>query len=132
MLVQIHGELPLSHEISHRAALLGRERQWIYLLLLLVQWLYPFGQEHCLERVKLVWRRQLAIDDNERTVEVRRAVNFELVGESVPWESIAVAFQEQNMKSDFLTLRMLNFAIGLDGYLLSEYTKERLFVDLYE
>lgn len=82
--------------------------------------------------MKLVWRRQLAIDDHERTVEVRRAVNFELVGESVPWESIAVAFQEQNMKSDFLTLRMLNFAIGLDGYLLSEYTKERLFVDLYE
>ena len=36
VLVQVHGELPLCHQITHRAALFRGERQWIYLLLLLL------------------------------------------------------------------------------------------------
>ena len=36
------------------------------------------------------------------------------------------------MQSDFLTLRMLYFAVGLYCYLLAEYAKQWLFVDLHK
>ena len=132
VLVQVHRELPLRHQVAYRAALLGRERQRINLLLFFVQWLYPLSQEDRLERVQLVRRRQLAVHYHEWPVEVRGAVHFELVRKRVSGESIAITFQEQNMQSDFLTLRMLYFAVGLYCYLLAEYAKQWLFVDLHE
>ena len=132
VLVQVHRELPLRHQVSHRAALLGREWQGIYLLLLLVQWLYSFGQEDRLEGVQFVRRRQLAIHYDQWPVEICRAINFELVGERISWESVAITLQEQNVQADFLPLWMLYFAIRLYCYLLAEYTKQWLLVHLHE
>lgn len=132
VLVQVHCELPLRHQIANRAALLGGKWQRINLLLLFVQWLYPLRQEHSLERVQLVRRRQFTVNDDEWSIEVSRAIHFELVGKGIPGESIAITLQEQNVQSDLFTLRMLYFAIGLYCYLLAEYAKQWLFVDLHE
>lgn len=94
VLVQVHCELPLRHQIAYRTALLGGEGQRVNLLLLFVQWLYPLRQEDSLERVQLVRRRQLAINYDKRSIEVSRAIHLELVGEGIPGESIAVTLQE--------------------------------------
>ena len=132
VLVQVHRELPLRHQITHRAALLGGERQRVNLLLFFVQWLYPLSQEDSLERVQLVRRRQLSVNYDQWSVEIRGAIHFELVGKRIPRESIAVTLQEQNVQSNFLPLWMLYFTIGFYCYLLAEYTKQWLFVDLHE
>ena len=50
-------------------------------------------------------------DDDQRAVEVGRAVNFQLVGERVPGEPVAVALEEQDMQADVVTSWMRNFAI---------------------
>ena len=94
VLVQVHRELPLRHQIAYRTALLGREGQRIDLLLLFVQWLYPLRQEDRLEGVQLVRRRQLSVNYDKWPIEVGRAVYFELVGECIPWESVAITLQE--------------------------------------
>ena len=36
VLVEVAGELPVCHQISYCGALFGAERQWVYLLLLLI------------------------------------------------------------------------------------------------
>jgi len=94
VLVQVHRELPLRHQIANRAALLGGKWQRINLLLLFVQWLYPLRQEDSLERVQLVRRRQLSVNYDERSIEVSRAIHFELVSKGIPGESIAITLQE--------------------------------------
>jgi hypothetical protein len=123
VLVQVHRELALGHEIAHCATLLGGKWQWIYFLLFFVQRLYPLSQEDCLERVQLVGRRQLSVHYDQRPIEVRRAVHFQLVGKRIPWEPIAVTLQEQYMQPYLFTLRMRYYAIGLYCYFLAENTK---------
>lgn len=132
VLVQVHRELALGHEIAHCAALLCREWQRIYLLLFFVQGLYPLGQEDRLERVQLVGWRQLSVDYNEWPIEVRRAVHFQLVCKSVPWEPVAITLQEKYMQPYLFSLRMRYYAVGLYCYFLAENTKQWLFIYLHE
>ena len=94
VLIQVHRELPLCHQVAYRAALLGRERQGINLLLFFIQRLYALRQKHRLEGVQLVWRRQLTVHYDEWSIEVSGAIDLELVRKRIPREPIAIAFQE--------------------------------------
>lgn len=101
--IQVLREPLLSHQRPDGATLLGAERKRVNLLLLLVQRLYSLLQVAGVEGVQLVRRRQLTIDYHKWTVEVGRAVDFELISERVSREPITVALQEQDVQTDVVS-----------------------------
>ena len=111
--LQVLREPLVAHQIANSAALLGAERQRVNLLLLLVQWLYSGSQIIGHETVQLVRRRQLTVNNDQRPVEVSRAVDLKLVGEGIAWESIAVALQKQDVQPDVVTLWVLYLTVVL-------------------
>ena len=82
--------------------------------------------------MQLVRWRQLAVDDDQRPVEISRTVDLELIREGVAWESIAVTLQKEDVQSDVITLRVLYFTVVFERYLFSENTEEWLLVRGYE
>ena len=128
MSLEVLREALVTHQVAHRAALLGAERQGINLLLLLIQGLDAGSQVIGHKSVELVGRRQFAVDDNEWAIEVSRAVDLELVGEGIAWESIAVALQKQDVQADVIALRVFYFTVVFERYLFSKNAEERLLV----
>ena len=63
--------------------------------------------------MQLVRRRQLTVNNDQRPIEVSRAVDLELVGEGIAWESIAVALQKQDVQPDVVTLWVLYLTVVL-------------------
>ena len=116
-LIQVQVKSSVFDQVSDDLALFGRVGQRVVLLFLLVQRVDDFHQVAGREVVQLVWRIRVAEDDYERAVKVGRTVDFELVGERVSLELVAVTFQKQNVQS-YTFLAIVSAYLILDLYWL--------------
>lgn len=130
--LQVLREPLIAHQIAHCAAFFRAKGQRVDFLLLFVEWLDPRSQIIGYKTVKLVRRREFAVNDDQWSVEISRTVNLELICEGITWESIAIALQEQYVQSDVVALRVLYFTVVFERYLLPKNTEERLLVGGHE
>ena len=118
MLIQILGKFSVGHQISYRATFFSTKRQWIN----------SFIQIKSIKRMKFVRRRQISINNYQRSIEICGAVNLELIGVSISRKPISIALQKQNMQAYLFPLWLIYLTFLFERNFLSKYTKQRLFI----
>lgn len=91
MLIQILGKFSVGHQISYCAAFFSTKRQWINFLFFFIQRLNSFIQIKSIKRMKFVRRRQISINNYQRSIKICGAVNLELIGVSISRKPISIA-----------------------------------------
>ena len=91
MLIQILGKFSVGHQISYCATFFSTKRQWINFLFFFIQRLNSFIQIKSIKRMKFVRRRQISINNYQRSIKICGAVNLELISVSISRKPIAIA-----------------------------------------
>lgn len=94
MLVQILREALVCHQVANSRALFSAEWKRIDLLLLLIERLNAVREEIGRKRMQFIWSGVFPVDYDKGAIEIRGAVNLELVGVGVAGKAVAVTFEE--------------------------------------
>jgi hypothetical protein len=73
--------------------------------------------------MKFIRRAKFSIYNDKWPIKIGAAINLQLICKCVPRKPVAVAFQEQDVKSNFFSLRMWYFAVRFYRDFFTENTE---------